>query len=512
MLFLLAACGAAPEPPGELIFLRDAVLVPGAVDGGRQVGGGRNLVERDWTPGESVSVGAWTGTGPVMAECLSLFSVDLGDLDSLVAMGREAPDTALAFSPDGSRLAVGTYLGAVMVLDGWTGEVLARRGLAETLVKRLAWSADGSVLYAGEQSPDAALHALDATSLETRWSRILADEVGRSPMPAGEEKHGIYELPATYGLEVLEGGDILVAATHSWTAAEGRRENRSRLLRLSPRGETVAGWPSQAAAITLLRLRVSESGDLAALSVGHSADDPPPPGLPVHGVQVLRTADLSPVSQHTVEPLAPWFTSSWMWEAMDVSDAQGVLMGFGDGRVHVQSLEGETRLALTTGAPIMAGEVPIAASVAFGLFAADRLVFTTAGTNIPWGAASPELKPPMAHPNANALWVHDASGELQWTWTGSHQLNGLAATGDTLLAVAGERRSDERQDLFGALLFDLAADKGSGSERLVATCATPSPPFFKPAAAADGRVALAELPWRKADGSVAGSYRVTVLR
>ncbi|MFT5683688.1 MAG: hypothetical protein ACI8RZ_004620, partial [Myxococcota bacterium] len=55
----LASC--APSQPstseGELRFVRDGVVLPGGEDG-TALPDGRRLVLRDWSPGESVSVGA----------------------------------------------------------------------------------------------------------------------------------------------------------------------------------------------------------------------------------------------------------------------------------------------------------------------------------------------------------------------------------------------------------------------------------------------------------------------
>ena len=55
--------------------------------------------------------------------------------------------------------------------------------LSEGMVKQLLWSADGTILYVGEQSPDALVLALDSTTLEQKWSRRLAEDLESSPMP-----------------------------------------------------------------------------------------------------------------------------------------------------------------------------------------------------------------------------------------------------------------------------------------------------------------------------------------
>jgi hypothetical protein len=243
-------------------------------------------------------------------------------------------------------------------------------------------------------------------------------------------------------------------------------------------------------------------GDRVIVPVGRSATGPAP-DLPIGGVQVLSLPDLRPVLARTWEPLAPWHSSVFAWEATDV-EGDDVLAGLSDGRVY----RNDARLDL--GTPILAGEVPVGASIGHAMLQGGFALVQTSTSTIPWGAADPALRPPAPHPNANALWALDEDLELRWTWRGPHALEGMAVLGDTLVAGAGPRRGDDRQDLFGALVFDLAGE-GTGQERLRAFCATAAPVFFRQAVAPDGRVAVVELPWL-AGGEVAGAYRATVLR
>ncbi|MCK6520782.1 hypothetical protein L6R49_04995 [Myxococcota bacterium] len=517
-LLALLACKDAQKPPGALIFVRGGVIVEGGmpIEGARALPGGRALVARLWRSGETVELGGLGAQAPSRAECVPFAHAPLGDVSRLIAAGGSPPDTSLAFSPDGRLLAVGSYLGELLVLDAWTGEVLRRKTVPEALIKRVAWSPDGRTLYAAEQSPDAMIWALDAVSLKPRWSRRLADDVGSSPAPAGVDLFGVYSLPTAYGLEVLPGGDLLVAASHGWNDEGGARLNRSRVLRLSPDGELVAGFPETAADGIFLHPQLDLEGGLVALSVTRSASGDAPPGLPYGGMIVLDLVDLSPVAQVRAEPLAPHFESVFVWEASAVSREHDlIVLGLGDGRVLLRRLDGGERATLSAGAPVMAGEVPISASVGHALIHGGDVVYLTSRTTIPWGAAAPELRPPTAHPNENALWVVSPDGETRWTWTGPQALDGvsLAADGRHLLVGAGVRDADRREDLFGALVFDLGGDAGrGGEERLEAFCATASPIFFRPVMSVDGRVAVAEHPTPDGQGGVKGEYRVTILR
>jgi dipeptidyl aminopeptidase/acylaminoacyl peptidase len=520
LLVLAAGCGGQETAPGELVFLRGALLAPAGA-GGRPVGGGRELVSRQWRPGERVELrgrggGAAVGTAPQVPDCVPLFSVDLGDIARFIALGGEAPDTALAFSPDGGTLAVGSYRGEIVVADAWTGAERARRRLAETMVKQVAWSPDGRTLYAAEQSPDAYVHALDPASLRPRWSRRLADEVGSSAPPEGEDLYGVYTLPSALDLAVLPDGDLLVGATHAWSeeggAGGGGRLNRARLLRLAADGTTRAAWPQSGAVDALIyRFRTDLEGGLVAASVGRSADGPAPDGVPVGGVQILRLTDLAPLAALRPEPLLPYFQQTFVWESLDVDGARGMAtMALADGRVQGWGLDGTMRWARDLGTPVLASEVPIAASIGFLHMVGDTVIAQSSGTNIPYGSASTEARPPSAHPGENTLWALDAAtGTERWRWTGPWRMNGLVLSPDgrTAAVATSPRAADAREDLFGALLFELA-----GEPPQPALCSTESPTFFRPALQDDGRVAVAEHPFLRADGTVVGAYRVTVLR
>ncbi len=504
-------CAGSPPPAERLVFLRDAVIAP-AGSGGRPLGDGRELVAATWTPGVPTTLGGRTDPAPARPECAPLFSVELGDVRSLIARGAEAPETALAFSPDGDRLAVGTHRGELLVLDAWTGAILARRRLAETMIKQVAWAADAATIYAGEASPDAFVQALEPGDLSTRWSVRLADHVGSSPAPPDTDIYGVYTLPAAYALRVLAGGDLVVAGVHAWPGPDGQMQNRSRLLRLGPDGTTKAAWPAEGPADAVLRFP-AVSGALMVVPLDRSAAGPPP-DLPIGSVLAFDLDSMTPIASFATEPLRPHFTSAAIWEALDVDAATGqVLSGFADGRVQLAPLGGVHRIERSLGAPILSGGVPIAAGVSWGRFVPGGLVTITGTTNIPWGSQTTATRPPATHPGESTVWMHDRAGEPVWTWHGEPSLHGLSASPDgrRLVVGAGVRPTDQRRDLFGALVFRLDG-AGSGADRLEVRCSTPSPVFFRHAVLDDGRIALSEVPWRLDDGAVAGAYRVTVLR
>jgi hypothetical protein len=522
LLLAIACSTSAPtaDTEGELVFVRDGIIAPGSAESGRSVGSDRRLVETPWIAGSTHTIAGITGQAPVRPECVSLFHVPLTDVSRLAASGGVAPDSVVAFSPSGDRLAVGSYQGDVVVVDGWTGREIARTVLPEAVVKRVVWSSDGRTLYVGEQSPDGEVHAMAADTLEIVWSFRSADHVGSSPLPEGEDRYAIFEMPGIYTLRVLGSGDIIAVAVHGWNQPDGSRKNASQVFQLSSSGDILKRWPQQAVSATFLHsvIHEAEDGGTMLMNVGRSADGPAPKGVLAGSLGLFDLGRFEMVSVATLDPLGPWFKSTDLWHAMDVHPTMGLFVGIGDGRAMLKGTlpPHETVRVVKAGTPIMAGKVPISASVGFGGFYGDTLMYTTSDTNIPWGAAVPELRPPSHHPRANGLWVTDAKGDPLWSWQGDIRVQGLSASPNgTVGMIGGGYRSDSGEpSTYGAVLFDLKnpGDGRTGNERRLSTCATPLPVYFVHQVLDDGRVAVVEFPVPDGQGGVRGSYRATVLR
>ena len=107
-------------------------------------------------------------------------------------------------------------------------------------------------------------------------------------------------------------------------------------------------------------------------------------------------------------------------------------------------------------------------------------------------------------------------GSRRWLWSGAQILDGmtLADDGAHLIVSAGDRQTDARRDLYGALIFDLEDPDStrSGEDRLEVFCPTQGPVFYRTAMSIDGRIAMAEYPYLEAESRVVGDYRLTVMR
>jgi WD40 repeat protein len=485
---LLTACAPAPSTPPA--FVRGGVVRDGRFEA------------RSWRPGERVD----GVEAPRQPECVALYQVELEDMARLASMGAPAPGTALAFSPDGAWLAIGSQGGSLRVVDGWTGAERAARTYPEAAVKQVEWSADGTTLYVGEQSPDATIRAVDAGTLQDRWSRRLADELETSALPPADDVYGIYSLPGAYAIRVLDGGDVLVAGAHGWTDAEGKRRNRSRLWRLGPAGDERGVWPAEGVADGIL-LYPAVAGDAALVAMSRSAEGPAPSDLPIGGVARIDLASMRATWTRVFPVLSPYFKYVFAWDALALDGATG-FAGLGDGRAFLFGPDGTERAALSPGVPVLTQGVPIAAGVGFGTMFGGNAYFLTTSTNIPYGSADPATRPPAAHPAEETVHAVTGEGATLWTRQLPHAVQGVVVSpdGTQLLVGAGERSTDERTDLFGAVILDRSTGQ------TVTSCSTEGPAYFRPAWAPEsGRLAVAESPVL-VEQAVRGRYRVTVFR
>jgi len=116
-----AGCSAPELAPSGLVFVEGGVIVDGGVEaGGRPLAEGRELLERSWTPGETLEIQGRTGfakgTAPSEPECFALFRILVGATE----------EVEVVFHPDGHTLELRAASQPVRILDSWTGRTMGR--------------------------------------------------------------------------------------------------------------------------------------------------------------------------------------------------------------------------------------------------------------------------------------------------------------------------------------------------------------------------------------------------
>lgn len=541
VLSLLWACTPSEprDPSAHVTFVRGGIAVDGMLgqvevkkEGERlstrrlNLDGKRQLLLFDWEPGQPYQLylggQEQTQVAPQKPTPYRIRTVALeGDA---VAASSAIPDVSLRFSTDGRRLAVGTLFGELRVIDVLQGTTLLKKQVTEGMVKRVAFSPDGETVYAGEQSPDGFLYALDVRTGAERWRRRLADDLETSRPAAAGDRYGIYFLPGVFELQVLQDGRVVAAGTHSWNV-DGVQKNRSRLYVLQPDGSPDFLYPAGGALDgNLVTFDVDPAGQRLVFAFSRSAQEPTRAreGIPVlsPGVYALDLVEKKPTWQKVFEPLTPHFKEVFIWEGLALSpDGTRCLVGLGDGRVALldATVPGPTPSVLleqALGAPLEVGGVPITTPVSYAHASPLGLYAQTNNSNIPFGTEATSRTPPAPHPAARTLFAWTPQGQEAWRFRGDFTPSGVfsSADGRWLMMTTANPSAEERTDRHGLVLLD-ATPGLSAEQRLVFSYATEGPVFFHADVSADGHwLAIAETPARKTDGrTVYGQWQLHVV-
>ena len=487
------------------------------------VSANRSILFFAWKPGEkyqlrgnglAIALGAPQKPSPAL-----ISKVELESMRPHGGSMGTSPDTELSFSPDGTRLAIGSFHGYLRIARTISGEVLFTRKIAEGAVKRLAWGKvhGREVVYLGEQSPDCFLYCLDASDGRELWRRRLADQVGEGRLTS-DNRHAIYNLPGVYYLRALPDGDLILVATNGRFRGE-RFVHDCRLYRLGgDSGEIRWMWPGKRNfphGVTWVGAS-QKGGTLAFVSFntfGRREIDP----VFKDGTVYCIDGDSGRVRwDYTVEPLKPYYNRVGSWQGVSVSpDGRHVALGLNDGRAMLfDASTGERLWTRGLGAPVMVGDMPVAAPISYAAMSDDRIYFATPGTTIPSGAGSPRNRRPPPHPFANHLFALDLGGKTLWQYASRGVGQGIFLSADGKLAATASSQGQglENVEHYGISLF-AALKPGGVSAKFLYRYLTEGPVFFQAAISPDGRfIALTESGYSPDEGrTVYGDYQVHVI-
>jgi len=552
---MLGGLTSCAEPPGRVdaFFVRQGLVVEArglegvsaardgrvlaAWGGGGQtgrvllLGPGRVWLVVDWRPGQRWTVEATTGQGkrrlgltaPQRPSPLLVSRVDLEPVDPSNPEMGGGPDTEVRFSPDGGRLAIGSFQGWLRVVDALSGRELFARKMAEGMVKRIAWGRQGGreVLYVGEQSPDGFLYCLDAANGREIWRYRTADDIETASVSPDDNRNRIYNLPGVYQLRALPGGGVVALGTHGWRR-QGKWLNKCLVYGFSGRrGRLKWRWPAKRTfPHSICWFGLSASGRLLAFTSHRSLrSGRSGPEFPGGSLYCLNGVAGGLLWKYRIPPLEPYYRRASTWQGVTVApDGKHVFLGLNDGRgmlfagrppqppgpLWVRDL----------GTPVMVGDIPVAAPISYAVMSNRVIYLTLPSTIIPASTGSQRNRRPVPHPLSNYLVALDLSGRTLWRWRcpGSPQGVFLSRGGRWVATAVTSRRGSPDTDLFGLSLFDTTRP-GGGAGKLVYHYATEGPLHFQAAFSPDGRfIAITEFPYSLDEGkNVHGRYRVHIL-
>jgi len=494
--------------------------------------GSRTLTLFNWRPEARYRINAdghaQTVRAPLAPEPFLLRKLELEDA-TLAASAGSAPDTVLKFSPDGERLAIGTFGGWLRILEVRTGRLLYRLRIAEGMVKELAWSPDGRQLYVGEQSPDALLFAVATPPADRAgdgyrqlWSVRFADLLETS-LPQAGDRFGVYTLPAVHDLAVADDGRVMAAGVHSWPR-DGHLRQRSLVMCLAPDGTREWQFPPEGTLGLVVRhIAIDDAGSMLLFLPSHGPKAPEGSIVEPNTLYQLDARTGQIAARHRIDPLEPHFTKVEAWDSVAMSrDGTRATVGLADGRAMLfESGENELRRLrrFDLGAPLLIGGVPISAACSYARFWNGGLALQTQNTHISFGSSQTAHQPPTAHHGANTFTWCDLEGNPVWRYRGPFSLRGQWADRPPqgrharwLVMACGDVPGATEPGQFGCLVFDTARP-GGGREKLLFHYPTAGPVLFDADMSRDGHwIAVTEVPAQAANGQdLYGTYQVHIL-
>ena len=432
------------------------------------------------------------------------------------------PNTCMEFSPDSRLCAIGTMQGHLMLVEVYTEKILWDKKVAEGMVKRIAFSSDGSRIHFGEQSVDGFIYTADTESGTILWKYRLADDLGKGTPIRKDDPHSIYDQPGCYQLVSIDNGDIVVLGIHSYGDWRdiSKRVCLSRIYRLSSGGEVKWAFPPDRPMFyTVIYLDCDREGKKVAL-LTRSEGGNKPENYEYHNgtLYVLDGATGKATGHHTFTPLTPWFTSVGFWQSVSVSTGgTHASIGTQDGRSFIFDLEKAVPVAtFNFGAPVMISDVPVSAYASYTKISSDNNVyFETSNTSVIAANMSRTIvAPPGPHPNANMINVVALDGTIRWRYRSSFSCENfwLSSDGRWMMTTAMANKGRTGHEA-GALLFDTHRD-GGGSSKFVYFYPVEGKAFFHAAMAPDGSAfAIAEMPFKHPEtGKLVGTYQVHIVR
>ncbi len=562
LLVVVCGCGrsATTDSGDRVIFTREGLVLPGearanvvldvTVDN-RTIKltpvlpvGGRTVFRFPWERGKQYELALSSTDGspvfsaalsaPIRPEPLVVAAVPLEEVHAGSVTSGGEPDASLAFSADGTLLAVGTFGGYLRVFDTRTGGCVFEKRFPGAVIKRVAISEDNSRVYAGEMSYDGFVRAFDLKSKVELWRFRLADELETSKPARADDFFALYSYPQAYCMRAL-GGDLVVDGFHSWTH-QGKPRHLSRMYRFDGRnGDVRWKWPGDAP----LPRNISWF-DLDDKVVALSAYqwEVPAEGdkTPQGAIYLLDVTSGKLLDRHAFEPLKPHFTTVPMWYGLAFDDSGHLAVGLMDGRGAIfdtrsggggPGLKLVRNLELAT--PVEVTGVPIYAGAGWAAGSGNELYILTDGRLITPAASARGKTVRADHPAANTLFAFEgAQGMLLWRWKLTTTAQSIAAGRNILAAATQQSFSPDDPMDYGLTAFDTAftlplpeeGDFPFGGR----TAAAPvdkllfryhtAGPVVALAVSPDGKtIAAVEAPVRLPDDmTVVGKYRLHILR
>lgn len=453
----------------------------------------------------------------------SAYRVRMIELDSMLSLlanlQRPAVPTTVAFSPDGSQLAIATDAGHLAIVNPLTGASIWTTRISEGYAKHATFNPDGTRFFIGEQSAEGLIYAykLSDDKPALLWRYRTADDIDTSRPANPDDVYGWVQYPGPYRIAMTEDGDLLASANHSWTE-DGKSLKKAQFYRFDgTTGKVKWKWPSDRALPMIIKwFDYSNDGKTVALVCD---------GGVIGGSSRYKSGTLYVIDgetgadrwSYTFDSLKPFYRAVTFWRGVGISpDGSWINVSTDDGRVFIFNSTHSTQqweTDLTT--PLKVSDIPITATTGTIGATDDSALFVTGDTYIPYHLKKGAQQPPSAHPNGMTLFAYSWMGEKIWQWKLDNMPQALRIDDTGKYAVVSQSKYSRTdvQQLHGVSVFNLQT-KGGGLDKYLYTYRTEGMlPYDTVDISADGRlIAVVETPIVMPDETVRGKNRVHILK
>ncbi len=490
------------------------------------IDGDRLFLQFDWQPATSYQIRVDSlnlkgrHVSPLKPSAYRARMIELDSTLSLLSnLKRPAVPTTVAFSPDGSQLAIATDAGHLAIVNPLTGASIWSTRISEGYAKHATFNSDGSRFYIGEQSAEGLIYAYKLSDKKPAllWKYRTADDIDTSHPDDPNDVYGWVQYPGPYRMAVTSDGDLFAAANHSWMK-DGKSLKKAQFYRFEcTTGKVKWKWPnSRAVSMVIKWFDYSRDGKTVALVCD---------GGVIGGASRYKSGTLYVIDgetgadrwSYTFDSLKPYYQTVTFWRSVGVSpDGSWINVSTDDGRVFIfNSAHADQHWEADLTTPLQVSGIPITATTGTIGATDDLALFVTGDTYIPYHLKKGAQQPPSAHPNGMTLFAYSWMGEKIWQWKLENMPQALRIDDTGKYAVVSQSKYSRTgvQQLHGVSVFNLQ-EKGGGLDRYLYTYRTEGKlPYDTVDISADGGlIAVVETPLVMPDETVRGKNRVHILQ